>query len=84
MTIVPRTAAVVGDVLFTGGSAAVQGIAMLNPQRWGGTVNTGYLAQSSDGGMLSEVGVDDDDSEEGKGAESHSTSSSPFFQLKFA
>lgn len=33
VTIVPRA---VGGVLMTGGNAAVQGIAMLNPQRWGG------------------------------------------------
>ncbi|KZT22891.1 hypothetical protein NEOLEDRAFT_1070445 [Neolentinus lepideus HHB14362 ss-1] len=32
VTIVPR----VGAALQTGGTAAVQGIAMLNPQRWGG------------------------------------------------
>lgn len=35
VTIVPRTVGVVGEALITGGSAAVQGIAMLNPQRWG-------------------------------------------------
>ncbi|KAH9847985.1 exocyst complex component Sec10-domain-containing protein [Lenzites betulinus] len=38
VTIVPRTVGkAVGAALTTGGSAAVQGIAMLNPQRWGGT-----------------------------------------------
>ncbi|KAF7762300.1 hypothetical protein Agabi119p4_8893 [Agaricus bisporus var. burnettii] len=39
VTIVPRTVNAVGGALMTGGSAAVQGIAMLNPQRWvyGGT-----------------------------------------------
>ena len=37
VTIVPRTVgAAVGAALTTGGSAAAQGIAMLNPQRWGG------------------------------------------------
>lgn len=35
VTIVPRTVGAVGGVLMTGGTAAVQGIAMLNPQRWG-------------------------------------------------
>ncbi|KAJ6512048.1 exocyst complex component Sec10-domain-containing protein [Mycena vitilis] len=41
VTIVPRA---VGGVLMTGGNAAVQGIAMLNPQRWGGggAVGNGY------------------------------------------
>ncbi|KAJ7212280.1 exocyst complex component Sec10-domain-containing protein [Mycena pura] len=42
VTIVPRA---VGDVLMTGSNAAVQGIAMLNPQRWGGgngSVGNGY------------------------------------------
>lgn len=34
VTIVPRTVGVVGAALTTGGSAAVQGISMLNPQRW--------------------------------------------------
>lgn len=42
VTIVPRA---VGGALMTGGNAAVQGIAMLNPQRWGGgsgAVASGY------------------------------------------
>ncbi|KAJ7163288.1 exocyst complex component Sec10-domain-containing protein [Mycena filopes] len=42
VTIVPRA---VGGALMTGGNAAVQGIAMLNPQRWGGgsgAVGNGY------------------------------------------
>ncbi|KAJ7134384.1 exocyst complex component Sec10-domain-containing protein [Mycena epipterygia] len=43
VTIVPRA---VGGALMTGGNAAVQGIAMLNPQRWGGghsgSVGQGY------------------------------------------
>ena len=34
VTIVPRTVGAVGGALMTGGTAAVQGIAMLNPQRW--------------------------------------------------
>ncbi|KAJ6557258.1 exocyst complex component Sec10-domain-containing protein [Mycena vulgaris] len=41
VTIVPRA---MGSALMTGGNAAVQGIAMLNPQRWGGgnTLTNGY------------------------------------------
>jgi len=41
VTIVPRTVNAVGGAIITGGSAAVQGIAMLNPQRWAGG-STGY------------------------------------------
>lgn len=36
VTIVPKTVGAVGGALVTGGTAAVQGIAMLNPQRWVG------------------------------------------------
>lgn len=36
VTIVPRTVGAVGGALMTGGTAAVQGLAMLNPARWGG------------------------------------------------
>jgi len=42
VTIVPRTVGAVGAALTTGGTAAAQGIAMLNPQRWGGTAPSGY------------------------------------------
>jgi recyclin-1 len=42
VTIVPRTVGAVGAALTTGGTAAVQGIAMLNPQRWGGTAPSEY------------------------------------------
>ncbi|KZP28233.1 hypothetical protein FIBSPDRAFT_947817 [Athelia psychrophila] len=41
VTIVPRTITSVGAALTTGGSAAVQGIAMLNPQRWGAGAGAG-------------------------------------------
>ncbi|EIW53768.1 uncharacterized protein TRAVEDRAFT_52892 [Trametes versicolor FP-101664 SS1] len=37
VTIVPRTVGAVGAAITTTSSAAVQGIAMLNPQRWGAT-----------------------------------------------
>ncbi|KAL0958097.1 hypothetical protein HGRIS_000269 [Hohenbuehelia grisea] len=68
VTIVPRTVGAVGAVLTTGGSAAAQGIAMLNPQRWGGSAasnGNGYARQvgqlDKDGGMLFEIGDDDDE-----------------------
>ena len=45
VTIVPRTVGkAVGAAITTGSSAAVQGIQMLNPQRWGGPGSTGQSA----------------------------------------
>jgi len=69
VTIVPRTVGVVGEALITGGSAAVQGIAMLNPQRWGpGGVTKGKREINSystnlgkDGGTLFEADEDDEE-----------------------
>lgn len=46
VTIVPRGVSAVGAMVQTGGSAAVQGISMLNPGRWIGTNG----ATSSGGG----------------------------------
>ena len=48
VTIVPRTVGAVGAALTTGGNAAVQGIAMLNPQRWGGSGSSGYSRNFDD------------------------------------
>ena len=56
VTIVPRTVGkAVGAAITTGSSAAVQGIAMLNPQRWGATgassgTSTGTSSSSGGGG----------------------------------
>lgn len=70
MTIVPKTVGVVGAAAGAAGSAAVQGIQMLNPQRWGGgmglglgagSAKTGYSNNFQDGGMLFEIGDDEDD-----------------------
>lgn len=47
VTIVPRTAASVGKAVAAGGSAAVQGIAMLNPQKWGASSANGAGASES-------------------------------------
>ena len=68
VTIVPRTVGVVGEALITGRSAAVQGIAMLNPQRWGpGGVTNGKNSYSTnlekDGRMLFEADEDDEEKE---------------------
>lgn len=76
MTIVPRTVGAVGSAITAGGmhvgSAAVQGISMLNPQRWayGGGAPGMKRTESAykrdfgedDGEMVFEIG---DDEEEG-------------------
>ncbi|KAF5377856.1 hypothetical protein D9615_006823 [Tricholomella constricta] len=56
VTIVPRTVGAVGGVLVSGGTAAVQGIAMLNPARWGGGGN-GEAARYGGGVSKSGWGV---------------------------
>jgi len=67
VTIVPRTVGAVGGALMTGGSAAVQGIAMLNPQRWGGSssgtgAGAGYSRNlEKQNGMLFEVDEKEED-----------------------
>ncbi|EIW74027.1 hypothetical protein CONPUDRAFT_140635 [Coniophora puteana RWD-64-598 SS2] len=74
VTIVPRT---VGQVLTTGGNAAVQGISMLNPQRWVGGTNHGkapgtgregyHEYKEEMDGMAFEVGEDEPEDEPEKG-----------------
>ncbi|KAJ3874198.1 exocyst complex component Sec10-like protein [Lentinula edodes] len=80
VTIVPRTVGAVGGALVSGGTAvggaAAQGIAMLNPQRWGGAggggwgisnVPEGYQKQRGQGNeMMFEIGEDEDDEDEQK------------------
>ena len=72
VTIVPRTVNAVGAALVTGGEAAVQGISMLNPQRWV-TQNTGggpgYSKNFEKDGaeMVFDLGADEDDLEDEKG-----------------
>jgi hypothetical protein len=76
VTIVPRA---VGGALMTGGNAAVQGIAMLNPQRWGGG-NSGSVGNGYSRNLELEKGVslfDGDDDEDEKPAPSLCTFSSP-------
>ena len=71
VTIVPRTVGAVGAALTTGGTAAAQGIAMLNPQRWAGSGGIpsggGYSRQlaleKEDGGTLFDGG--DEELEDG-------------------
>ncbi|TCD69786.1 F-box protein: endocytic membrane traffic, recycling ReCYcling 1 [Steccherinum ochraceum] len=79
VTIVPKTTVAVGKAfgaaLTTGGNAAVQGISMLNPQRWGATSATpndknGYISSTS-GSTLFEIGDDGDDDESPTFEKSH-------------
>ncbi|KAI0342549.1 hypothetical protein BDW22DRAFT_1407606 [Trametopsis cervina] len=86
VTIVPRTTMAVGKAfgaaLTTGGTAAVQGISMLNPQRWGasGVQSVGQGDSSRSGyvdfekgqhaAMVFDIGDDEDEDEmEEKGSE---------------
>lgn len=69
VTIVPRTVGAVGGALITGGSAAVQGISMLNPHRWAGSSSSSEPTGGSysrnfdqDGAMLFEADAEEDDS----------------------
>ena len=70
VTIVPRTVEAVGTALATGGTAAVQGISMLNPQRWvtqtSGSMGAEYSRNfdREDGQMVFELGDDDEDDQE--------------------
>ncbi|SJL10333.1 uncharacterized protein ARMOST_13717 [Armillaria ostoyae] len=68
VTIVPRTVGAVGGAIMTGGTAAAQGIAMLNPQRWGGggaVTSNGYSKNlAKDGEMLFDNPDDDDENDE--------------------
>lgn len=65
VTIVPRTVGVVGAALTTGGNAAVQGIAMLNPQRWvtsnSGNVGAEYSRNLEGNDTVFEVEDDDEE-----------------------
>src|SRR5882762_1849211 len=72
VTIAPRTVGAVGAALTTGGTAAAQGIAMLNPQRWGagGAGAGGYSrvlgkdgGEDGNGNMLFDGGDEDGEDE---------------------
>jgi len=59
----------VGGALITGGSAAVQGISMLNPQKWASGTPEGVYSRNFDsegGGMLFEVDVETENEEDNK------------------
>ncbi|KAJ6620768.1 exocyst complex component Sec10-like protein [Mycena sp. CBHHK59/15] len=85
VTIVPRA---VGGALMTGGNAAVQGIAMLNPQRWGGghssSVGSGYsrnLELEKGAGTMLFEGEDEDEKISEKASVSLSSASSSVTHL---
>lgn len=59
VTIVPRT---VGAFVSTSSTAAVNGISMLNPQRWGAQAANGYSAHFS--GKQGDFYLDNGDLEE--------------------
>jgi len=56
----------VGGALMTGGSAAVQGISMLNPQRWAGGAPEGAYSRNLDSERLFEVDVEKEIEEDNK------------------
>ncbi|KAK8853299.1 hypothetical protein IAR55_004003 [Kwoniella newhampshirensis] len=49
VTIVPRTVTFGVNAIVTGSSQAVNGLAMLNPQKWTGSSGRGQLVKESDG-----------------------------------
>ncbi|KIY45782.1 hypothetical protein FISHEDRAFT_66826 [Fistulina hepatica ATCC 64428] len=75
VTIVPRTVNVVGEGIATVGTAAFQGISMLNPQRWVGTRST-YSQNGMDleeENTVFEIGEDDEGAEDSKRSSSVTT-----------
>ena len=65
VTIVPRTVGAVSEAFIASGSAAAQGIAMLNPLRWGPGGANGKNSYSTDlekdGRTLFEADEDEDE-----------------------
>ena len=60
------TVGAMGAAAEAAGSAAVQGLQMLNPQRWAGnnTIPDGYSQRFDDGDTLFEIGAEDDEDDE--------------------
>ncbi|CAK5284347.1 unnamed protein product [Mycena citricolor] len=71
VTIVPRA---VGGALMTGGTAAVQGIAMLNPNRWGASAN----GSGSNNGYSAGIDLEKADQDEEKSLSSPASSVTHF------
>ncbi|EIW71948.1 recyclin-1 [Tremella mesenterica] len=60
VTIVPRTVTLGVNAIVTGGSQAVNGLSMLNPQKWGGANGRPQLVKQEDGEVLMETSVAED------------------------
>lgn len=71
--MVPRTVGAVGAIVQTGGTAAVNGISMLNPARWGGAAGVGYgapaIARRKDSAEISRI--NEEEKGESRVGESH-------------
>ncbi|KAG7087379.1 hypothetical protein E1B28_013352 [Marasmius oreades] len=85
VTIVPRTVGAVGGAIVSGGKmvteGTVQGIAMLNPIRWGAGAHTanddkeGYL-RGGTGDMVFEIGQESDDEDDVNDTKTHTKTTS--------
>ena len=66
VTIVPRTVTYGVNAIVSGGSQAVSGLAMLNPQKWAGSAGAGapQLVKDKDGDVIFDVPIDDEKDEE--------------------
>lgn len=66
VTIVPRTVTFGVNAIVTGGSHAVNGLSMLNPQKWAGSAGAGgaQLVKDKDGEVIFDVPTVDDKDDE--------------------
>jgi hypothetical protein len=63
VTIVPRTVTFGVNAIVSGGSHAVNGLSMLNPQKWAGSAgsNGAQLIKDKDGDVIFDVPTIDDE-----------------------
>ena len=66
VTIVPRTVTFGVNAIVSGGSHAVNGLSMLNPQKWAGSAgsNGAQLIKDKDGDVIFDVPTIDDEKDE--------------------
>lgn len=66
VTIVPRTVTFGVNAIVSGGSHAVSGLSMLNPQKWAGSAGSGgaQLVKDKDGDVIFEVPTIEDEKDE--------------------
>ena len=78
VTIVPRTVTYGVNAIVSGGSQAVSGLAMLNPQKWAGSAGAGapQLVKDKDGDVIFDVPDMDEKAEEPVFDEKRSSASS--------